>query len=266
MINITINNEQYKVYEPNRWDEMTIDKAIELASIEIPLNLLAIYNAATLSEEDRKAAINEIEFTHNDHVKDFPAYYGRCMEVMTDIPVYYIARILGEERTALYKEYIEWFVIRLINSELIENNGVKDFKHKKITYYLPKSEEVLGTLVPAYETTAIEFTEASNILAAFNDLQEGDIEAIKTIIAIYCRPKGEKYNELTSINRAVEFGQLPMLVANEVFFCIVQFTAKYATDTLTSQAVEILKDESLLNRVDSTLSDGLLRYLKSARN
>ena len=261
MINITINDKKYKIVELDRYDEITINQAIKVNDLEVPVNLLAIYNEAVKPKEDQD--FESLEITDKDSLKDFPLYYGKVLELLSNIPVDVIKYIKAEERTVLYKEYLEWFVIRILFNELVD---IKDDKESFVfgneTYYYPPNEEVNGTLIPAYHNTAIEFCEASDVLTSMNEIEKGNLNELKTLIAIYCRPKDEKYNELTSIKRAVMFGELPLEVAFRVFFCIIKSTTLYLKTTLTLQVDQELKAHELLNKADLAALNGVAQLIK----
>lgn len=261
MINITINNKSYKIVEPNRLDEITINQAIEINSLPIPTNLLAIYNEVVKPLEDQD--LEALEVTEKDTIKDFPKYYGDVLDILSDMPTDVIKYIKHEERTAIYKEYLEWFVIRILHNQLVDLEDDKySFEFKGETYCYPANEEVLGTLIPSYETTAVEFCEASDVLSSMKEIENGDLEALKMLIAIYCRPLNESYNELTAVKRAKEFGNLPLEVAFRVFFCIIKCTTTYLQTILTYQADQELKQSKLLTPLESQALGGVLQSIK----
>lgn len=264
MINITIRDTQYKVYESERWDEITIDKCIELTKLihsECPKSLLEFYN---------EVGNEESEYEHNptekELIREYPAFYGKVIECLSDVPNEVVKKILPHDRTVFYKEYLEWFVIRMLYTDYLSKPYDKDyFEYKKVRYLFPESEEVIGTMIPAYKTSAVEFAEASDVLIALKELEGGNLEAVKQMIAIYCRPQGEPYNEHEAIKRAKEFGGLSMDIAYAVFFCIMRYISQYMNDTLISQVDQVLKQRKHQNPQDSTHSGGwaaLLMQLK----
>lgn len=267
MINIDINEVKYKLYEPDRWDELTIDKAIELNKVvlEAPDSLRATWDEVTKPDDEQD--LESIEITTEDLNRNYPKFYGDVLRVLSNIPNDVIKKILPHDRNALYKQYLEWFVLRIYFSDSLRYPyHSKSFTHNNIEYHFPQEEEVLGTLIPAYKTTAVEFQEASDVLVNMAELEAGNLEAIKMIIAIYCRPKGEVYDEHTTIKRSKEFGNLTMDIAYGVFFCTIQYITTYMNTTLISQAQEVLNQNLQQKPLESITSDGRGRLFTWLKN
>lgn len=65
------------------------------------------------------------------------------------------------------------------------------------------------------DETAESWAESNDLYLA----SENPYDCMALIVAILCRPEGEKYDEMKARERAEEFRQLPAYIAFEVFFC-----------------------------------------------
>jgi len=269
MLNVTINKKKYKISGINSikgeltpdWSEITLDKAIELKKYidtECPEVLTNYYEELTKDEK------YEIELSEKERIKTLPKFYGGVLSILSDIPEKVVNKILWEQRTHLFNTYLNYFVIHLIYTDnTLKPYPKNHFTHNSTAYYLPKAEEALGTMIEAYETTMVEFAEASDVQVAMGDVIGGNIEGLKTMIAIYCRPKGEKYNEQKALERAKEFGDLTMDIALGVFFCILGYANQYITTTLISSGeAEALSLSKHSRSQDWLHLVGVLRSLK----
>ena len=211
MINISINDKQYKI--PESWDEIDLAKGIELTKV--------CYNCPDKLKEIYKGT--EIEPTDTDYKKTFPLFYGEVLACLTGLSSEDIGKILWQERTAVYSRYLAPFAVGVMFQPVdYEAKNIESFKHDGETYYLPKSREVLGSeRMMAFES-ALTFTEAADLEIYFSKMQKGKIEGMANIISILCRPEGEEYNEEKSLARAEGFMTLPMTVVWEVFFFLTE--------------------------------------------
>ncbi len=251
MLVVKVNKKNYNIHGyqmdgdgiVSDWSEITLDKAIELKKLidkEAPKKLLDHYKAIADNKDGKEIKLDLLE---REQIKDFPIFYGRVLEVLSNIPRDIIAKIQWSQRETFYNLYLEYFVFYLLYTDYSVKAYDNDyFSFNSIRYYLPKEQEALGTMIPAYETTMVEFAQASDVILAMKELEGGNIEALKTLVAIYCRPKKEKYDELKALERAKEFGELDMKVALGVFFYIYKSVMQYMNHTLISLGeVEALK-------------------------
>lgn len=233
MINVVLQEKTYKFAE--NWGEITIEKAEELRKLKMPDSLAQAYEAYTKGEKfdspvDEKTII-----------KVLPTYYGEVIRIMAHMPKSAVKLIHWAERTAIYKDYLEQFVVGVHHFPAYELTGVESFDFEGVTYHLPKSREVLGNKEEGAEMTAIEFTESADLEIYSRELDGGKYEVLPNIISILCRPEGEEYSEQVSLIRAERFKHLDMATAWEVFFSIIDYSARFAAASLTSSAVEGLK-------------------------
>lgn len=126
-----------------------------------------------------------------------------------------LALSLNKQR--LFCDAFELNVIRpLYMLGLYEPKGIKSFEWEGVEYMLPRmTADGFGGLLPMADETAESWAESNDLhLASANPY-----ECLPLIVAILCRPEGEKYDELKARERAEEFRQLPAYIAFEVFFC-----------------------------------------------
>lgn len=269
MLNVTIDKKKYKIRGINSikgelapdWSEITLNKAIELKKYidtDCPEVLTNYYEELTKDEK------YEIELSEKERIKTLPEFYGGVLSILSNIPKEVVDRILWEQRTHLFNQYLNYFVIHLIYTDnTLKPYPNKYFTHNGTNYYLPKAEEALGTMIEAYETHMVEFAEASDVQVAMGEVIGGNIEGLKTMIAIYCRPKGEEYDEKKALERAASFGDLTMDIALGVFFCILGYVNQYiATTLISSGEAEALSLSKHSKDQDWQALVGALRSLK----
>lgn len=218
MVKVNITGKKYTVIE--QWNEITINQAAEIytACDDIPDKLLDIYQA--LSDKDKLADVME-QVDEQESIKDFPVFYGKIIEMMSDIPAEIIDRISWNERTAFYNLYLEKFIIGLLLHPFdYKAENIKSFTHEGKIYLLPETKTIINDERTFAEATAVEFAESADLELHSRKMKSGKYGVAANIISILCRPKGEKYNEATSLKRAEGFGELTMDVFWEVFFCL----------------------------------------------
>lgn len=94
--------------------------------------------------------------------------------------------------------------------------GIESFEWEGIEYKLPRmTADGFGGLLPMSDETAESWAESNDLYLA----SENPYDCMALIVAILCRPEGEKYDEMKARERAEEFRQLPAYIAFEVFFC-----------------------------------------------
>jgi len=83
---------------------------------------------------------------------------------------------------------------------------VKGFSHNNVVYHLPESKnDYFGKEMPLAKATFSEIVECLELEKNMNF-----INALPYILAILCKPHGEKYNDQKVSERATEFETLPM--------------------------------------------------------
>lgn len=217
MITVRINGKEYKL--PEAWHEITLHKAREaLVFIDenIPEYLSKQYDFLINQT-------SEPDLDYENEVKILPGFYGRIIEMLSDIPIEVIERINYLERTNFYKAYFEKYVIGLIYFPVdYEYKHITSFVFNGVEYLLPLNKVIIDQTRPMGEAEAIEFTESSDLLVYSKQMKGGNLAVAGNIISILCRPKGERYDEQVCLKRAADFDRLPMDTVWEVFFCILK--------------------------------------------
>lgn len=114
------------------------------------------------------------------------------------------------------------------------------FEFEGVEYRMPLSiNDGFGGVMPMAEVTAEEWAESNDLRIASNN----PIEYAHLIVAILCRPEGEKYNESVARERAEKFKQLPCSLAFDVFFC--KFVRMSTFLALTGQHLRHLKAKAV---------------------
>ena len=237
MIHLEVIGTKCRIPERGEWDKVTIDQAVELMEhIEmLPAELKELYRLFTeeqTPEVKKKAKEIEGAFTIEQLRKEFPMFYGKALEILSDLPREIIDLMKAEEREAIYSEYLFPFVHGLMYFPSDFKEDTRDhFIFEGVEYQYPRTRTVGGKLVdgkvegglemPLFSSTAIEFTEAADLQVAADKMSAGRYEMAKHIVAVLCRPDGEKYDEKVATERAQKMGTLKMSTVWQVFFCLV---------------------------------------------
>lgn len=120
-------------------------------------------------------------------------------------------------RQRFFCDAFELNVIRpLYMLGVYEPIGIESFEWEGVEYKLPRmTADGFGGMLPMADETAESWAESNDLYLA----SENPYDCMALIVAILCRPEGEKYDELKARERAEEFRQLPAYIAFEVFFC-----------------------------------------------
>lgn len=226
MISIRLGRKKYKgVYS---WSDMTLERFHALASIPMPENYRQYLIAdGSFSVDDMNTYIEAVEkITENQVTEEFPKYYRMVCYTLTNIPM--DVELPAELVDDLYKLYFRPFVCTLVyNTPVISFMGqirqympekVKSFRIGIKRYYLPETVTIMGQDIPLKKETILTFTDASEY---FRDMRltADDIKRLALFMAIYCRRKGEQYNEETALERQAVMMRVPMSTVWAVFFC-----------------------------------------------
>lgn len=227
---ITIGNKNYEIKEV-----LTLKNAIKLMELPMPESLKELYDSILLNDKMKTYKELHSKLTSKQLYKEHPKFYGEVLKTVSDIPDNVVHYIDPESRIEFYTDYIEADFLDIYFG--IPNNykcqNITEFEFKGVEYQMPESLNLFDKLIPAYNETALTFTEASDIMVKVHDLKDVGIKAMSGIVAIYCRKKGEKYNEKLVIERDKLFLGLPMSVIWEVFFCITKLLNLSAKQLIT---------------------------------
>jgi len=228
---IEINNKQYHIKD---WDTLTISEAEKLTDIKLPKKLEKLYTSGT------KEKLEEVQKTITvKNEIDFGSYSGKVLKIMSDIPNELIKYMQYHERNDLYEYYCREKIVSLVVSmPTYEPKNIESFEFEGETFLLPKSLKVFDKHIPGHSEKSLTFVEGQALFKAYAETQEKG--NLRMLIAVYCRPEGEEYNEQKAIERAKQFGELPMSVAWEVFFCITKLlnTSVKTINTYYQEAVK----------------------------
>ncbi len=235
---IEINDKQYHVKD---WDTLTISEAEQLTDIELPEKLKELYSAGT------KVKFEEVQKTMTvENEIDFGKYSGEVLKIMSDIPEELIKYMQYFDRNDLYEYHCREKIVSLIGQvPHYEAKKIESFEFNGETFVLPKTLKIFDKYLPGHSEKALTFTEGQGLFKAYAESQEKG--NLKMLIAVYCRPEGEEYDEEKAIERSEQFGELPMLVAWEVFFCITELLNTSVKTINTSYQEAMKKASDCLN-------------------
>ena len=258
-----------KVYQAcSEWKDLTLEKFIELSQIEIPPKLERLWTASAQLDVDGKkaklAAKAEYEATNDDMterdlIKVFPEYYGKILNLLTDIPLDVIELLHGDVRTEMFDSTLRAFVLSLIYSHpiVIKNTDVEMYTPEPIEkfelggeeYHFPKSLKLYDEIIPMADEKTITFAEAADIDLAIRELRSDGVIRFPLFMGIYCRKEGEVYSEKTALERAEKFKKADMSIVWALFFCTEQLTVNLQNSIRKSLHSLVLKTQDQTQKV-----------------
>lgn len=230
-----------------KWGEISIGLAEKLSIIELPEKLERVL-IALIDDDVKEYNEAQEDISYEDLVKNFPEYYGKVIELMSDLD---IKNMQWEDRTTIFDSYFKDLIIELkLLSPKSEQTKEKFFEYKDEKYYYPESLRLKERFIPAYNEKAVTFVEGVQQTQAIKKLKDQGIGGLSMIIAIYCRRKDEEYNDDVVVKRVDEFKNLTMDIGWKVFFCLWRLLAlqqKIIEGSLRKEHQRIMKS---LIRVD----------------
>lgn len=232
MIKITINGKKYKgVYS---WNDLTLSRFCDLAAIPIPEGYKQFIIADGKFTPDNQKSVDEyIEavtaITEDQLNVQFPEYYRKVIYCLSNIPQ--SIQLPDNLTHDLYEFYFKPFVVSILyHTPLIhfygelkqyEPNVIRSFNIGLQKFYLPETVNVMGKDVPLKNESILTYAEASDVFRGMK-LTADDINKLALFMAIYCRKRGEEYDERKVLQRKDLFMKAPMSVVWSVFFCIIR--------------------------------------------
>lgn len=231
MITITINKRKFKgVY---RWDDITLQRFCDLAAIKMPEGyedyIIEDGKFSTETMDSYIAAVSKI--TDEQLGLDFPDYYRKVISCLTNIPDSLVQRLSTEKVNDIYEYYFKPFVISLLYHTPVihfmgqlkqyEPDRISKFKIGFQTFRLPEVVNVLDQDIPLANEPIISYTEASDIFRGMK-VSKDDVKRLTLFMSIYCRKKGEQYDEKKALERQGLMMRAQMSVVWSVFFYTVR--------------------------------------------
>ena len=198
---------------PESWEDLKVDSIIKLDALTIPESLKEAYKQSSLKEEDRDTLK---PFTDDELNNDFPNFYKKVTEILTDIPDYALDLIVADQLFYLYHEYFIKFVMDVFVCYPIsfQVEGVRNFSFNNSIYYLPITKKVFDEPIYLYDEKAYPFCEAVDLLSS-------GMSNIHAVVSILARKANEVYTEQIAIERMDSFKELPANFAWEVFYLLI---------------------------------------------
>jgi|GEM_PF-4088023 len=234
MIIIRVNKKKYKgVYG---WDDISLKLFSELAMIEMPPKYEAFILAHGSIDAEKKESIDHFirtasEITDKELNEIFPGYYRKVIRCLTNIPDDILSNASVDDITGLYDKYFKPFILSLIYHVPVDNLFGKvveyippypgSFKVGSQRFYLPKTIRIMDQDIPLANEPIISYTEAGDIFRNMR-ISKDDVKRLALFMAIYCRKRGEKYNEKTVLERSDLFMNVKMSIVWSVFFYTVR--------------------------------------------
>lgn len=240
MIRIKIGKRTFSgVYH---WDDMSLDRFCRLAALKMPPQYEAFILADGKYDHDSQESVDYFidvvsKLTDREINEDFPNYYTEVVQVLTNIPGRIISRLDKEKVIDLYDYYFKPFVLSLIyHTPVIHFMGqIKEYEppdmgHIRIgwnRFLLPAMVTIMDQEIPLAKEPIISYTEASDIFRGMK-VSKDDIRRLALFMAIYCRKRGETYDEARVLKRQHLFMKAPMSAVWSVFF----YTSRRMPDAL----------------------------------
>lgn len=227
MIKFKINGQEY--FGASGWEDITLGQAADLLRITMPDSLKDVYKAASnpdgLPSDKLEEKIEEAQqaMPIHEQFKEIPRYYSKVIECLSNVPGDLMAKVDVISIKTMYQAYFRQFAEGL---HFFPHNyqpvDIKYFDFDGVRYFLPVDRKIFGQPVPMVDVTALEFTESADLLIASTAAnKEQEFGKVANMIAILCRPDGEKYDEAVSLARAEKFRALPMSTVWAVFFSLL---------------------------------------------
>src|ERR1035437_2044964 len=236
MITIKINGKKYKgIYS---WSDITLQKFYDLTAIPMPEGYeVFILADGKFSMEDITQYVEAVSKITDKQIKeDFPAYYRKVIECLTNIPYKKVALMSTEDVITFYEYYFKPFVVSILYHAPVihfmgqikpyEPEQFKSFRIGLKKFYLPETVIIMDQEVPLAKEPIIAYTEASAVLKDFKITKE-DVKRLAWFMAIYCRKKGERYDEQKTIERQSVYMKVPMSIVWSVFFYTIRSLSDY---------------------------------------
>lgn len=252
MVTLKINGETYEAV--HEWKDLTIAQVAKVAKISMPNKIREVYDIifkSTLDAEKKDAKIDEINstITEKEDIKEFPAFYARVMEHLSNIPMEVILKTDYMSIKEFYYRYIQKFVEGIHYFPVdYEHKDIMSFDFDGETFRLPTTKEIFGVPVPMVDLTALEFVESADLMLEITEMNnQRDVTKLGNILSILCRPEGEEYDEDTCLERAVKFQDLTMDVVWNVFFSFMKplvISLQLGQMSFLEEEISRLKDQN----------------------
>lgn len=211
-IKVTINNK----------GKMALTKGKKGHAIPMDLEALTIGQAQEIykmlaEDEDYVQFLSGADEAHwSSELLVYARKATRVMAMLAGFDVSAVEFLRDDEVVAIAPQF-EMGVLRpLYHFGVYEPRDFEGFDFEGQHFCLPLSiEDGFGGVMPMAEVTADEWAESNDLrIASANPMEYAHL-----IVAILCRPEGEKYSERVARERAEKFKQLPCSLAFDVFFC-----------------------------------------------
>lgn len=148
-------------------------------------------------------------------LREYTTLVCGTIAAVSGVPAEAFAALSLPKQRAFADEF-ELQVIRpLYMIGLYEPKNRESFMFEGVEYFMPRTApDGVGGQMPFADRETEEFCEAFDLALACKH----PIELAPLIVAILCRPEGEKYNEMKARERAEKFKTLPTSIALDVFF------------------------------------------------
>ena len=206
----------------NTYEDITVKQVIELSKIKKP-------------EFFEKLITGEIEgnsLSVKDLQRVLPNFYREIFAVLTDKPLSYFKKVNPHAITYEFNSHVMNFYLSVIYDNFDDVEPVEYYKIDNERYYLPKDNEMFGTIIPSYYSTFGQWSDSMdslNIVA--KELEGGNFEVLPMVMSIMCLKKGEEYTEEKAISRMKLFENVKYSKARFVFFCLREQINSYAIHT-----------------------------------
>lgn len=260
----------YVAVENGKMVTYTDAESLDAEKISIPYNLEAL--TIGQAQEIYKALAEDEDYTDylSGNIKEevwssaLLDYARKAMRVIAVVGGFDKSAVdaLTDEEVIRFAPNFELQVLRpLYQLGMYEPREFEGFDFEGVHYRMPLSiNDGFGGVMPMADTTAEEWAESNDLRVACSNPGE----YMHLIVAILCRPEGEKYNERVARERAERFKQLPCSVALDVFFCKLHrmsTTAKLISERLVSLKAKAearkAKKETPHSEIGNTASSSL---------
>lgn len=178
-----------------------------------------IFKAVAEDEDYLNFLSGAVEARWSSELLDYARKATRIMAMLGGFEMSAVELLRDDEVIAVAPQFEASVLRPLYIFGLYKPREFESFEFEGEEFFMPISiHDGFGGIMPMAEVSAEEWAESNDLRIASTNV----MEYAHLIIAILCRPKGEKYNERVARERAERFKDLPCNIAFDVFFCKLQ--------------------------------------------
>lgn len=163
-------------------------------------------------------------------------YMAEVVHYFTKVP---LPMLYGAVESSLNLKYLQFLFDKIINAMTIAD----EVKYKQI-YHLNNKVYLLPDKLMS-KATLLEFAEAAQFDKARQQTEDKQAEGLLRMMSVLLRENGEPYTEEVFEKNMIDFLDIPLQIAYEVGFFLMQQSEKYRIDLETFMLTEAIQEMGL---------------------